>query len=289
MSNELTTNLPKQSIFKGMGTSLGISALMSGGFGAASSIKRNKGLIGAIKATNGFNGTVNSFLKNNTLKKDIFTTNYAAARNYEAISSAGKEAIKAAKKLDKFTKKGKLTLWQKFRGVTEETLKSNNLKAQENLADVTRKLEAGQDVSGVLSRTMGQNAGALFKQELLNPFNILFVAFSGFTRIKNEVLPTFKNEGKIAGIKKTVEVTFKTLADTISNASFSVVGRILGSTIGSIAGPIGRAVGGTLGDIIGSFFSNKFITKVFKEDKPVEVPKIKTNEQTKTQNKKIYA
>lgn len=273
MSNE-SVNLNRSSLASELGGSLAMSGVMTGGFGSLSAIKRGKGIKGAIEATRLNNETVNKFLKNVSADADSFTKSYAVAKNYEALTSAQKSAQKAKKAIDKINNNGgSATLWQRIKnlGKSSEEITAkyaeNAKDASENLRKITQGLDAGVDVSGVMAKSLKQNAGSLFKEELLNPLNLLITGMSAVGRIKDEALPAFKNEGFVAGVKKTVTVAAKTVADVFSNAGFSAAFRIAGSRIGMFFGPAGAAVGGLVGDIIGSFFSNKLIVKLFGEDK----------------------
>lgn len=113
------------------------------------------------------------------------------------------------------------------------------------------------------------NTKNLFKKELTNKTVLFFTALMALPRIQEEIIPAFKNEGIISGIKTTCKVVARTGVDFISNAGFSAVGRALGSFIGFTIGfgPAGAAVGGQIGDVVGSFFSMKFISKFFDKKK----------------------
>ena len=301
-SNVDTTNKPKQSVFSGLGASVGASAVITGGFGALSSVKRNGGIFkggipNAFRSTHELNNITRAFQKNCVLEgdtfvkrvKNSFNVNYAAAKNYGILSNADKALKDAEKQLAKYEKTNKLSLWQKIRKIDGDKLLANRNEAQSKLAGIKKNLEKGVDLSGVAKESLKDNFKATFKEELINPLNIAVVAISCVNRVRNEAIPVFKNESKIAGIKKAGEIVFKTAADTVSNAGFSTVFRWIGMRVGAIGGPVGIAVGGTIGDIVGSFFSNKFITKVFGEDKEknAEQPKNEQVQPAQT-NRNIY-
>ena len=273
---DIASNTKNEPLLKGFGTSLGFGAVMSGGFGSVSSIKTNKGLKGAFNQTKLSNNAINEFLKKNP-NADIFTRNYAAAKNYEEYSRLVKSAKKAQKTLEA-ARNGKFSLWQRIKNLGKnsddiiKSYKSTNDTAQQALKTAQKALKEGKEITSakILSQGLKANTKVLFKEELLNPINLLYAVTSTYSRIKEEAIPVFKEKGKIAGVKQVFISTGKSIADIVSNAGFSAVFRIIGSTVGKIFGPVGSAVGGFVGDLFGTFLSNKVICKIFKEDKKIE-------------------
>ena len=265
----------QEPLLKGFGTSLGFSAVITGGFGSLSAAKNCRGIRNAIKQTRLSNEAINGFLEKSAKNTDIFTRNYAAAKNYEAYSSLVKAKNSAQKVVDKIAKNnGKVSLWQRITnlGKSPEDIvkksKTNLEQASDALESAQTALKSGKEIAKtkVLSNSLAKNTGALFKEELLNPLNLIYAVTSTFSRIKSEAVPVFKEQGVKAGIKQTFASIGKSIADIVSNAGFSAVFRIIGSTAGKIFGPVGSVVGGTIGDIFGTFLSNKFIVKIFGED-----------------------
>ena len=68
-----------------------------------------------IKSRSVINKVIKEFLKKNP-KADVFTRNYAAAKNYEEYSKLVKSAKKAQNTLDA-AKKGKFSLWQRIKNL----------------------------------------------------------------------------------------------------------------------------------------------------------------------------
>ena len=266
----------KQSFLKEFGANVALSGVITGGFGGISAIKTNRGIKKAIEQTQLSNDVINKFIEKAAKDKDVFTRNYAAAQNYETYSNLVKSAKKAKRTVDKIAaKNGKLSLWQRIKNLgksSEEIIGNYKLKsdeAQKALKNAQKTLQEGKEITSkkILSSSLKQNAGALFKEELLNPLNLIYAVTTVFSRIQSEAIPVFREKGTIAGIKQAFITTGKVAADIISNAGFSAVFRIIGSTAGKFLGPVGSAIGGTLGDIFGTFLSNKIIVKIFNEDK----------------------
>ena len=273
---DIASNTKNEPLLKGFGTSLGFGAVMSGGFGSVSSIKTNKGLKGAFNQTKLSNDAINEFLKKNP-NADIFTRNYAAAKNYEEYSRLVKSAKKAQKTLEA-AQNGKFSLWQRIKNLGKnsddiiKSYKSTSEAAQEALKTAQKALKEGKEITKVkiLSQGLKANTKALFTQELLEPVNLLYAVTSIYSRIKEEAIPVFKEQGKVAGIKQLFISTGKSIADVVSNAGFSAVFRMIGSTAGKFFGPVGSALGGFIGDLFGTFLSNKIICKIFKDDEKSE-------------------
>lgn len=273
---DIASNTKNEPLLKGFGTSLGFGAVMSGGFGSVSSIKTNKGLKGAFNQTRLSNYAINEFLKKNP-NTDIFTKNYAAAKNYEEYSRLVKSAKKAQKTLEA-AQNGKFSLWQKIKNLGKnpndvlKSYESTNKTAQEALKTAQKSLKEGKEIAStkILSQGLKANTKALFTEELLAPINLLYAVISTYSRIKEEAIPVFKEKGKAEGIKQVFISTGKSIADIVSNAGFSAVFRIIGSTVGKIFGPVGSAVGGFVGDLFGTFLSSKMICKIFKENNKPE-------------------
>ena len=109
----------------------------------------------------------------------------------------------------------------------------------------------------------------MFKSELKNKFVLAITIFGAIPRIKEEVIPTFKEKGFVAGIKATGKVIARTAVDFVSNAGFSAVGRAIGTALGSVVPGVGNAIGGMMGDAVGSCISMRLTNKIFDKDKTV--------------------
>jgi len=275
------TSSENQPFLKGFGTSVAFSGALTGGFGGLSALRCNRGIKNALNQTRLSNEVIDSFIEKSAKNSDIFTKNYAAAKNYEAYSGLVKSAKKAQNNVNIIiARNGKLTLWQRIKNPFKnscDVIKDYKNKSQEALKamnEATDSLKEGKEITSakILSNSLGKNVGVLFKEELLNPMNLIYAAISTYSRIKTEAVPVFKEKGTMAGIKQVFVSAGKSAADIFSNAGFSAIFRIIGSSVGAIISPIGfkrtaSAIGGTIGDIFGTFLSNKIITKIFKEDK----------------------
>ncbi|MBQ8211709.1 MAG: hypothetical protein IJZ27_04170 [Treponema sp.] len=107
-------------------------------------------------------------------------------------------------------------------------------------------------------------------------FNYFMTALQFFPNVINEVIPTFKEEGFVAGMKATGKTLIRGAADLLGYAAGGSVGRTIGSAIGLGVSFISRGlvpksvatrVGGNVGDMIGSMILGGFVTK--KVDKMV--------------------
>lgn len=292
MGDSTVNNVSNEPFLKGFGASMGISAVLTGGFGGMSALRNAKYIKNAKINAELPNKVVNAFLKNNKTSSDIFTTSYSAAKNCEAYSGYLKAFRKTNIAVEKLSKNGAPTFWQKITNIGKSETRSiwqqigdvfssrNNAeiaqnirtrgeKAKQALQQAEAQLKAGEEIAAtkVLSNSLGKNLTSLFKEELLNPINLIYAAISTFSRIKNEAVPVFKEQGIAAGIKQTFISIGKSVADVFANAGFSAGFRIIGSTIGKFFGPIGSVIGGTIGDVFGTFLSSKLIMRLFGEDK----------------------
>ena len=259
--NNVNTVTQKSSLLKDTVSGLGVNAVMTGGFGGVSCVKRNGGFSKAIESVKANNKVLENFASKLDPDMDVFTKNHVIAKNYEEYTKAVKD-LQKLKKLEDKQAAGKFDLFNK-RAKAIEKLKND----ESALSDTVKNIENGTTAAKYKGVSLKSDVKGLFKEELLNPANVLIVGIGIISRVTSEVVPAFKEQGFKAGIKKLGSCIAKTAVDTVSNAGFSAVFRVLGSTALSFLGPVGRALGGTLGDMVGSIISSKIITKVFKEDK----------------------
>ncbi len=207
---------------------------------------------------------------------------------------------KISNKAAKAAKKGDITLIQKFKNlftkdkVTVETLQNAASDAQKNLKNAKKILDNGdllvKNADGTLASAVLKEAGdisakdtvkSLFKAEMKNKIVLAITIAGAIPRIKDEVLPTFKEKGFIAGIKATGKVIARTGVDFVSNAGFSAIGRAIGTALGSVVPGAGNVVGGMLGDAVGSCISMRLTNEIFDKNKN-EAPQEQTAENTAT-------
>lgn len=286
----VNTTANKTNIAGEIGTSVAFSGVLTGGFGSFSSIKRNGGISKAIQATKANNELLKKFAEENK-NCDVFTRSLRTSSNYGEYVSLLKKQAKL-EKLAKKAEKGKLSIWQNVKNifkkdkVTTNAIIENKEVALAELKNKKSLLESGKDIAKeaekyAANKGFASDAKTLFKSELKNPFVVGITLLSALPRIKEEIIPAFKNEGFISGIKTTFKVAARTGADLVSNAGFSAVGRILGTVAGTVFGPAGCAIGGTIGDIVGSFFSMKLVDKLFGKEE------VKAAEDTETVQNEI--
>ncbi|MBR5304710.1 MAG: hypothetical protein IKU37_07790 [Candidatus Gastranaerophilales bacterium] len=268
MSSEVTTATQRTNMFSGIGASLTLSAAMTGGFGSISSIKRN-GFKGAIDAAKKNNDAVRAVFKDGANAADVFTRGIATAQNYEQIS----DARKAFEKLKKFENGDKITCWQKIKKIfTQKDYEKINQtmfnEAKEKLTNaagngVEDLLKKGTDVSGVVAKGFKGNMTSLLKNEASQKSNFVFAGLEIISRFTSEALPTFKNEGFMAGMKATGKAVLAGVASWAGDVGLSLVFRTVGATIGSFFGPLGAKIGDTIGTLAGGVVSNNLVQKIF--------------------------
>lgn len=259
--NNINTVPQKSSLLKDTASGLGMNAIITGGFGGVSCVKRNGGFNKAIESVKANNKVLENFASKLDPDMDVFTKNHVIAKNYEEYTKAASQ-LQKLKKLEAKQAAGKFDLFNK-RAKAIEKLKND----KSALNDTVENIKNGNAAAKYKGVSLKSDVKGLFKEELLNPANVLIVGIGIISRATSEVIPAFKEQGFKAGMKKLGSCIAKTAVDTVSNAGFSAVFRVLGSTALSFLGPVGRALGGTLGDMVGSIISSKIITKVFKEDK----------------------
>lgn len=259
--NNINTAPQKSSLLKDTASGLGMNAIITGGFGGVSCVKRNGGFSKAIESVKANNKVLENFASKLDPDMDVFTKNHVIAKNYEEYTKAASQ-LQKLKKLEAKQAAGKFDLFNK-RAKAIQKLKND----KSALDDTVENIKNGNAAAKYKGVSLKSDVKGLFKEELLNPANVLIVGIGIISRATSEVIPAFKEQGFKAGMKKLGSCIAKTAVDTVSNAGFSAVFRVLGSTALSFLGPVGRALGGTLGDMVGSIISSKIITKVFKEDK----------------------
>ena len=327
MSNELTTQQKNSFGSTVMSAASSPAAMLAGSAGIA--VKAHGGINQAIKAQNSeaFKN-LNKTLKNQGV--DVFTRSQTLARGYNQYKDVAKASARANKKLAKFEKKGKLSLWTRFKNlfaknkVSEETLRNAkqqnseilskadnalgdvaeiglNKKTAETLdnalknidADALKKAEAAKaaEKGGVFAdafefssknaakvaqeateqgfKTAAKGFGNCFKQNLKEEFgwkngkfNYFMSLLQFIPNIKNDVIPAFKEEGFLAGMKALGVTTLRAAADLVGYSSGSALGKIIGATIGNIILPgVGSKVGAVVGEMLTSVVVGSTVTK----------------------------
>lgn len=278
MSNEVS-NQNNNSMLSGLGGSIAFSGVMTGGFGSLSAIKRYGKNATKITALN--NAQVKEFLKKNNFAQDVFTKNLSAAKNYENLSQAQKQAAK----LNKITnKKDGMTFFQKIKKVFTKkdyaTLNKQDLDtAKDNLEDIKNNLKKGIDTTGISAQSFSKNLTSTFTKELKDPMGIFFSATEAFSRFTSEAIPAFKNEGVGAGLKATGKAIAAGVANFFTDAGLSVAFRTIGTAVGGFFGPVGASIGSIVGNTVGGFLSNKIIQKIFPTKDNTTIAQANTEQQ----------
>ena len=319
MSNELTTQQKNTFGSTVMSTAAMPAAMLAGSAGIA--VKAHGGINQAIKAQN----RVQFEALNKKLKEqgvDVFTRSQTLARGYNQYKDVAKASARANKKLAKFEKKGKLSLWTRFKNlfsknkVSEETLrnakqqnseilgKANNAlgdvaeiglnqktaetfdSAVKNIdvSEISKKggiltdafefssknaAKAAQEATEQGFKTAAKGFGNCFKQNLKEElgwkngkFNYFMSLLQFIPNVKNDVIPAFKEEGFLAGMKALGVTTLRAAADLVGYSSGSAVGKIIGATIGNIILPgVGSKVGAVVGEMLTSVVVGSTVTK----------------------------
>lgn len=236
--------------------------------GAIGSVRRNGGVKNAIQACEieKFKGLSKAL---EPIHKDVFSRSVALSQNYEKYRDLSKTAAKAAKKAAK-AQNGKIPLLDKFLNlfrknkVTPDTIIDAKNTALSQLDDSIDILKKGGEILETSTKTGFKNtAKTLFKNEIKNPIVIVMTALELVPEFTGKVIPAFKNEGFMAGLKQTGKSLLKVGSNFISYAAGAAVGRALGATIGTIICPgVGSAVGASIGDVVGSALIGSTATKV---------------------------
>lgn len=284
----------ENSMFSGLGMSLGMSAVMTGGFGALSAAKRNGGVIkGGMKAINDARTmnpqnipTKGSIVKNFTVNNkdlqnlDVFTKSTITAQNYDAFTQAQKNLAKYSKLVDK---NGGKSPFQKIRSVfTRKDYAASNLAnktaAEQSLKTIKDNLNNGKAATDAIQgqldnfakaaqkgklSSLKANSASILKTELKDPIGIAITGITVLSSFTSEAIPAFKNEGFAAGLKATGRAIAQGATNFVADAAFSTVFRQVGAAIGSVVGPVGTAVGSMIGNTIGAFVSGKIVQKIF--------------------------
>ena len=218
MSNELTTQQKNSFGSTVMSTASLPAAMVAGSAGIA--IKAHGGINQAIKAQNRVQfDALNKKLKEQGV--DVFTRSQTLARGYNDYKDLAKASARANKKLAKFEKKGKLSLWTRFKNlfsknkVSEETLrnaKQQNKTILQNannaLGDVA-KIGLNQKTAETLDNALKNiDAGALKKAEAAKAAEKGGVFADAFEF-------SSKNAAKVA--QEATEQGFKTAAKGFGN------------------------------------------------------------------------
>ena len=233
--------------------------------------------------------------------KDIFSRGTALAKNYEAYKSASKEAYKWGKRAKKAAK-GKIGLkdtilnfFRKDNKVTVDTIKEANEAAAKKLSSMKKNLSQGKEIAEEIVENSAKTAAktgfketakGLAKKELTSKFNLFIsVATTFIPAMKDKVIPAFKNEGFISGIKELGKAAAQTATDFIGYAFGGAIGRTIGTALCPGAGSF---IGGNLGDMIGSMFiggkTMKAVNKLIKADDGQSAQKASDEAQQISQN-----
>ena len=240
MSSEVTQN----NTGSFLSSALASSAVMSGGFGSLSAIRRNRGIENAIKQTIANNRTVKEAFGEMSLG-DRFVKNATMGKTYGEYVDAQKKVVKLNK-----IKDSKLPSWlQKIfhpftdvKDIDGEIIKAEKARkvVDDNLKNLN-KLE-------ITPKDFTKNMGKTFKSEFKDPLGIFFAFTETATRFTSQALPAFKNEGFIAGMKETGKALMAGTMTLVTDAGLSVAFRTIGATIGGFLGPLGASIGSIVGN-----------------------------------------
>ena len=207
---------------------------------------------GAIK---GFEKLEEKLLKDTS--KDVFQRSNILMQNYDAYKAATKIPLK-----DRF-----LNLFRNS---------ANKLKPKEQtIKNLRKELSEGgiKTVTNVAEAGFANNFKTLFKNGMKDKLGIAITAALAVPELIQNVVPKFKEEGFVSGMKALGKFAIKTTADFFSFVSGSALGTVIGSVLIPIPG-IGAAIGKTFFGILGSSIMNgvstKVLNKVLKEDKAEE-------------------
>lgn len=293
------------------------------GVSATHGIVKARGVSNALKLQNhsGFKKLSNS------LDCDVFTKSIKIAEEYEKHKGLVKEYTKNRNKLVKIAKKNGIASDVIKNSTTEDLIKlvkktnlDDNAKtvlksadeATSALRNMDKSLDSITDVASSAIKagskaaqtgfvenakklfkneiTIGKKVNGKFKFNMSGTFNLAMTALTFIPNVINRVIPAFKEDGFISGIKETGKVLIQGTTDFFSYALGGAVGRTIGGAIGSIFPGVGTLVGATLGDMIGSMFiggkTTKIVDKAIGADEETE-EKLKAQREQKKLNQQF--
>lgn len=129
--------------------------------------------------------------------------------------------------------------------------------------------KAAQEATEQGFKTAAKGFGNCFKQNFKNElgwkngkFNYFMTLLQFIPNIKNDVIPAFKEEGFLSGMKALGVTTLRAAADLVGYSSGGAIGRVLGAAIGNIIMPgVGSRVGAAVGDMLASVVVGSTVTK----------------------------
>ena len=128
--------------------------------------------------------------------------------------------------------------------------------------------KAAQEATEQGFKTAAKGFGNCFKQNLKEEFgwkngkfNYFMTLLQFIPNIKNDVIPAFKEEGFLSGMKALGVTTLRAAADLVGYSSGSAIGKIIGATIGNIIMPgVGSKVGAAVGEMLTSVVVGSTVT-----------------------------
>ena len=129
--------------------------------------------------------------------------------------------------------------------------------------------KAAQEATEQGFKTAAKGFGNCVKQNFKNElgwkngkFNYFMTLLQFIPNIKNDVIPAFKEEGFLSGMKALGVTTLRAAADLVGYSSGGAIGRVLGAAIGNIIMPgVGSKVGAAVGDMLASVVVGSTVTK----------------------------
>lgn len=129
--------------------------------------------------------------------------------------------------------------------------------------------KAAQEATEQGFKSAAKGFGNCFKQNFKNElgwkngkFNYFMTLLQFIPNIKNDVIPAFKEEGFLSGMKALGVTTLRAAADLVGYSSGGAIGRVLGAAIGNIIMPgVGSKVGAAVGDMLASVVVGSTVTK----------------------------
>jgi len=261
MSNEITTE-------NGMSFSSCFALpLLQTGLSIRKSAKIHNGVGAALEAAE-----LKEFKKLNAKLKqagvDIYTRSAIMGPGYEEFKEISLDAKKASNKVyKKFVKKKKTSGAKYMEAVHDAGKKADRLTdAKKGITSLGKEVLEETAKKGAKSTIKGFTTSVKnnFKKELgfkYGKLNYIMTALQFIPNIINNVIPAFKEEGIIAGLKETGKTLIQAGADLVSYAAGGAIGRAIGSAIGTIICPgAGTAIGATIGDMAGSVLVGSKVT-----------------------------
>ena len=224
---------------------------------AFGSLKNNE-LLGGLSKANEVSR--NALLKGEgKLSKRIYDFVMRTEKSNEALNAV-KSATKAEAKIAKLASKAD-KLKAAGKDVTKITAKAEEVAA----SAVKKKAAAEAGIQAINTGTKAVGKLAKVKNFMKSSGAGIMLAFSGFSELISEVVPTFQELGVKSGLKQLGKSAVKVVGDTAGYIGGQTIGATIGAALLSPIPVVGPFLGAALGmgcGMLGSYLAGKVTDKI---------------------------